>query len=840
VSSTEAQTALGAFRPLLQVIADSCRQGGPPLRERLLAGRTDALATFEPGLRELPGAGTEPLAEPEAPPSTGEAARFRLFEAMLETLRAFAQAGTPLVLIIDDLQWLDDLSQAFIERLDRTFLEQNAILLLGSYRSDEVQPGVRTHLAQLGWSQELARLGREEIGRMVGDMLAVPSSTPELVDTLARLSNGNPYFVTEYVRMAVEGGWLAREPGSPWLLTAGGQQALDRAERLPTPTSLAAVLAERLRYLSEPTRELARFAAVLGNRFTLEELQRGLGPPASGVLESVSDMLRGQMLASARDHSLEFVHERLRQAALASVPPAALPGLHRTAALTLESGANAGDRLGDLAHHWHQAGDPAKEREYRGPAGERAFRVGAYADAIAHLERALALRSPEEDPAETVRLQRHLAEAYFGAGDMVASRRWIEALATRAGLPLPVGRWATGLTAVGDIAGALARHALRPLLHSRSPARRRLLADVAGAFERLAHVMFFENELVGVTASSLRALGAASRLGPSPELARVYANLSISAALIPLHDVARGLAAEARQIALDINDAPALTWTRQLDGVYLAGLGEFADARASFEQALASWQTIGDRRRWEETLTLLGMCLFHAGELSEAARIRHQLERAGRDSGNRQTVGWALIGNAEDLLVRGEVDGAVGVLEQARTLGPFVRRVEQVWMHAMLARACHLRGEYDRAHQAAEEARQRLARSIPTAFYVLEGYSALAEVYRALADRSTGPERRQLERHARGASRALAGFTRVFPFSQGRRRLSRGMQLVARGKLADARGLWAEAAGQATRDRRVLDAALLWRALAQHPAAPDQVDSEAQRQAATWMAHALR
>jgi eukaryotic-like serine/threonine-protein kinase len=825
---------LNAFRPILQVIADLCRQRGAAVRHRLLGGRETILATFEPALREL----SDEDGHSEEPPLPAEAARFQLFEAMRATLQAFARLGSPLMLVIDDLQWLDDLSRGFLERLDRDFLERNGILLVGSYREQAIDAELRRHLESLGSCRLVEPLAASEIEDIMTDMLGVPRCAPELVALVARLSSGNPYFVTEYLRMAVEQGWLASDDSGHWLTTVRGREALARIERLPTPLSLAGVLAERVAHLAAGPRAVAQFATVIGSRFTLDELHATPGLSGTDLLEAVDDLLGRHILDVAPDDRLEFAHDRIREVASASIWPDALAGLHRIAATWLEARPDDPDRLADLAHHWQMAGDPDREHQLRCRAGERAFRIGAYRDAISHLQRALALRPRGNSLADAVRIERQLAEAHFGIGDMVASRRCILSLAQRADLPMPAGALATAHRALSDIAGALLRHATTPLLLTRSTLRRRIMAETARAYERLAHVLFFENELVGVTSSSLRALGAASRLGPSPELARVYANLSVCAALIPLPDLAEALTGQAAAIADRIDDPSARAWCRLMEGVYRAGRGDFAAAYTLLQLALGQWQQLGDRRRWEETLTLLGMCCYHSGRFDEAATLRRDLEKAGRDSASHQTIGWALIGQAEDRMLRGEWEPASAALEEADTLGSDVRRVEQMWLKALLARVRLLQADRIRALAAANQGLALLSQ-IPTAFYVLEGNVALVEVYLGLVAGASPDERATLDKQARKAMRALTGFARVFPFARGRALLWRGMRCLVDGHSDRARGIWAEAIPLAEGQGRTHDLALLWDCLARHPASADTVDDWAARHAQGWHRRAL-
>src|SRR5262249_55514144 len=105
-----AAAPLQALRRPLQALADRCREGGVQTTWRLLGDPGDLLARYEPALRGLPGQESA-VAPPLLPP---EASRLRLFEVLAQTFEALA-AEQPLLLVLDDLQWADELTIGFLE-----------------------------------------------------------------------------------------------------------------------------------------------------------------------------------------------------------------------------------------------------------------------------------------------------------------------------------------------------------------------------------------------------------------------------------------------------------------------------------------------------------------------------------------------------------------------------------------------------------------------------------------------------------------------------------------------------------------------------------------------------
>src|SRR5262249_24311997 len=125
--------ALSGLRRPLRQLADRCRARGGEETDRLIGRRGKLLALYEPALAEVPGLENHP--EPaELPP---EAGRLRLFTELTQTFLALAQTA-PLLLMMDDLHWADELTLDWLEFLSRSpGLSEAGLVVLASIRTDE-------------------------------------------------------------------------------------------------------------------------------------------------------------------------------------------------------------------------------------------------------------------------------------------------------------------------------------------------------------------------------------------------------------------------------------------------------------------------------------------------------------------------------------------------------------------------------------------------------------------------------------------------------------------------------------------------------------------------------
>jgi serine/threonine protein kinase/tetratricopeptide (TPR) repeat protein len=412
---------LHPFRSLLTTVADRCRHWGTEETERLLGPRGKVLVPYEPRLDELPGQKELP-----APPplSTEKAERARIFSSLHEVLFALAEED-PLLLIIDDLQWADELTLGFLRLLRHEHLAERGVLLLGTYRPEELEGTLREVVsAPEALRLELGRLDTKSIQSMACGMLAL-QSLPRDFDRLVRQCEGNPFFVAEYLRAAITEGLLHRDGTGRWRLDerAATQEPL---HSLGLPGSIAELIHLRLRDLDPQARALVELAAVLGREFEAELLLEASELDDASALEGLETLRVRQILEETSGGRLRFLHDKLRELSYGRIPPEHCHRLHHRAAEAIERRAlGALDfALGypALAHHWSKARVPERASHYFGLAADHARSAHAHSEAIAFYRAALAeadehLRTAREEPEDWRERLRRLHESL---GDVLA------------------------------------------------------------------------------------------------------------------------------------------------------------------------------------------------------------------------------------------------------------------------------------------------------------------------------------------------------------------------------------------------------------------------------------
>src|SRR3954468_7265076 len=330
-------------------------------------------------------------------PLDSEAARFSTFDATASFLRA-AAARRPIVVVLDDLHAADVATVRLLEFLART-VQHARILAIATHREGAEchSADVAAALADLGRAARrlvLCGLSREEVLELAAAQAPDPPPPP-LVDRLHVLTEGNPLFVDEVIRLLAAEGALA-EPGA---LAPG---------RLAVPEGVRDTIRRRLDPLAPSALRILTAAAVIGPEFRLEALARVLAADRSALLGELEAAAQAG-LVEARQHALgsyRFAHALIREVLYDDLAAQDRVALHAAvgAALLELHGDGPDAPLSELAHHFVEAapaGNPARAVDYAARAGERALHSTAYEQAVELF--ADALRALELQPREAAR-----------------------------------------------------------------------------------------------------------------------------------------------------------------------------------------------------------------------------------------------------------------------------------------------------------------------------------------------------------------------------------------------------------------------------------------------------
>jgi class 3 adenylate cyclase/tetratricopeptide (TPR) repeat protein len=609
--------------------------------------------------------------------------RQRTLQALKRVLLRESQVQ-PLLLVFEDLHWIDAETQALLDSLVES-LPTAPLLLLVNYRPEYQHGwGSKTYYRQLRLDPLPPASADALLQALLGDDVGATGGSPlqPLKQLLIARTEGNPFFLEESVRTLVETGVLVGEPGAYRL-----------AQALPTiqvPATVQAVLAARIDRLPPEEKWLLQTAAVVGTEVLLPLLQAIAEMPEAALHRGLAHLQATEFLYEMRlfpEPEYTFKHALTHEVAYNSLLLERRRVLHARIVEALE--ALAPDRVGEqverLAHHALRGEVWGKAVTYCQQVGARAYDRAAFREAVAAFEQALQALAhlPEDGDTRVLAIELRLA------------------------VERPLG-------SLGELGRCL-------VLLGEAEARARALDDRARlgrVLARMAHVYRITGDHDGAMAVGQQALELAAALGDSA--LQVQASSHLGSVYYAIGDFVR--AAELLQQSVEAADRESGTPTTPLRissrtwlARTLSALGAFAEGRRHGEEALRLATLEGRGSTSIIAHAFLGELYLAQGDLEHAIRVLEQGLALCRAFGNRTELRGTAAALGYASVLQGRLTEGRALLEEA--LSESIRTGAlrgQAYRVAWLSEVCRLMGRGDEAwqhaHQSLDLARQQKAR----------------------------------------------------------------------------------------------------------------------------------
>jgi class 3 adenylate cyclase/tetratricopeptide (TPR) repeat protein len=290
----------------------------------------------------------------------------------------------PVILMIEDLHWLDDESQALLD-LIADLISTSRMLLLVNYR-----PEYAHRWSDKSWCStlRLESLGGESADEMLSAILGDDKALAPLKELIIESTGGVPFFMEETVQALFDEGALERQDGVIKLV-----RSLDS---LRIPPTVQAILAARIDRLRNDEKNLLQTLAVLGREFVLSLARAVAGKSEDELERLIARLQQGEFVyeqPSVADVEYIFKHALTQEVAYNSVLLERRKQLHEHVGKAIETiyAASLDDHVAELAHHFSRSGNQIKAVEYLHLAGTQAMSRGALPQAIRDFEDALEL-----------------------------------------------------------------------------------------------------------------------------------------------------------------------------------------------------------------------------------------------------------------------------------------------------------------------------------------------------------------------------------------------------------------------------------------------------------------
>jgi tetratricopeptide (TPR) repeat protein/KaiC/GvpD/RAD55 family RecA-like ATPase len=618
----------------------------------------------------VPELGQKLRSFPQSLPISPEQEQNRLFEAVSQFITNISQE-TPLLVVLDDLQWTDPSSLLLLHYLARD-VQKSSLLLLGAYRDTDIDSKhpLTPVLAELNresfpQSIHLKRMSLSDVSEMIKNILEQEAVPSEFCRLVYEKTGGNPFFVGEVVKSLKEEDVIYREENR-W--------EFKEVSKIEFPETVKSVLKTRFARLDEECQSVLTFASFVGNDFTLEAMCALTGIEENKLLELMDKILKTGLIKEREvrgEGVCSFSDILVRDVVYDEVSLLKRKKLHGVVGCALEKvyAKKIEEHLGEPASHFLESGNKEKALSYFLKAAEKAQKIYANNEAASYFQSALMLlKESESRPHDRGHVLERLGDIKKLVGEYdVCLKHWNETLLL----------W-------------------EQLKEKESTSRlHRKIADVLWSEEgepEKAKVHY--EEALKILEKEAESVELASLL---ENMARLYLNTE---------SVTKGLsyAEKALELATKLNDHEVIARSYATIGVSFSNAGNDEKGVECHERAL---KIALDNGYVEIALREYNNLAASLPE-EENERKEEYAEKGyelAKKVGATKWISWIGTGLASTHIDMGNIDKALPLAEQSVELDKKAGNMSNLcWSKNTLGFAYHILGEWDRSEQYHREA----------------------------------------------------------------------------------------------------------------------------------------
>jgi len=579
------------------------------------------------------------------------AARRAVLEDLIVRFFDLQTEALPLVVLIDDLQWVDAASRELLRAVRR---RSSRVLFVLASRTDGADGSVEP-LSGAHTLITLERLAHEDTAAVAHAELGVSRIPARLAAYLHQRSGGLPLHARQLLLSLGERGVLKVVNGRCEI--EPGALAGDAV-----PDSLRGLVTERIDRLAPFDQITGKSASVIGARFGAEALAalHPARPGAEPLAESLHRLQAAGFIEADLADGWAFQHAILRETLYDLMPFGQRAALHAEVARRLEAAGDHEDAATPaiLAWHWEGAGVASRAIDRLLDAARHAIRSHAADDALDHaaqIERLSKASSESLSSSQRIGFERLRADAYQQLARFTEAAHHFRNCASHAGLALPRSRPAI----IGGLALEGLRHAAErlglkfPSLDKPALERDRLAAHI---HMRLAEHAYFDSDTLGVLHGTLKSLNHAHRSGSIVEMTQGYAGLAVGFGVSGMLGLARDYAERALKLAHAHGGDHDRGLAHMMATVALFPSGDWEAAGVHAARGAALFHATGDTFRRQSCTVLHAYVQMARGDYPQA---RQSLSETPDSAGD-----------VEAASVRAWVAACHGVLESLEATSP--------------------------------------------------------------------------------------------------------------------------------------------------------------------------
>ncbi len=261
-------------------------------------------------------------------------------DALSFLLLNLAPEKSPMIFMLDDIQWIDEASLRVINEM-ASRIKEHPVLVLCTARTDESSvQRVINFSRNIGYANpfhyKLKSLNEEAMAQMITFQLGgIPFET-EIIQQVFTITSGNPFAVSEYLRAMLQSGNV-RPSWGKWIIDGHGLEGLE------LPSNVLELVIRRVEKLNDNTRRILQAAAIIGTRFKGSMLQKICNLDIIQTYLAIDEARKAKLIERLEMEEYVFVHDCIPDALISNLPEDETIRIHRLAAEALEYVKNEAD-----------------------------------------------------------------------------------------------------------------------------------------------------------------------------------------------------------------------------------------------------------------------------------------------------------------------------------------------------------------------------------------------------------------------------------------------------------------------------------------------------------------
>ena len=630
----------------------------------------------------VPEIGQKLRSIPQSFPISPEQEQNRLFEAVSQFITNVSKE-TPLLVVLDDLQWTDPSTLLLLHYLARG-VQRTSLLLLGAYRSSDINDKhplspVLTELnrERLPQSISLKRMSLDDISEMIRQILEQDDVPTEFCKMVYEKTRGNPFFAEEVIKSLKEEEVVYREENK-W--------KIKEVSRIEFPDTVKSVLKTRFARLDEECQSVLTFASFVGNDFTLEAMCALTGIEENKLLELIDKILKTGLIKEREvrgEGVCSFADILVRDVVYDEVSLLKRKKLHGVVGRALEKVyvKKIDEHFGELASHFLESGDKDKALDYFLKATEKAQKVYANNEATSYFQSALALLEEKEgELPEKRRILERLGDIKRLVGEHEPCLKyWNKALlllnqleekesASRLYRKMANVLWED----MGDIEKAKENHekALKILEAKHEK------VELAGLYEDMAHMYYRTGDIARALSLANKALELAKKLNSHEVIASSY--VSLGTVFSFSGDLKKARECHTRGLKIALDNGYMVTALRAYNNLAIALPPEEQEqALEYYEKGYELAKKIGETRHQSWIGVSLVVRYFGMGNMAKAMALAEDSVALDTKAGNLPNLSLSKSALGIGLVFVGDLDKGEQYLKEALSLAQKLKQWQQ-------------------------------------------------------------------------------------------------------------------------------------------------------------------